>query len=60
MDGCVCGCGGGWGYGARFAPRPSREERIERLEEYQRDLEQRVADVADEIKRLKDASQPAS
>ncbi len=32
----------------------NREEWLERLEEYQRDLEQETADVADLIKRLKD------
>lgn len=59
MYGCRCDCGG-WGYGPRFARRPSPEERIEWLQEYQRDLEQRAADVADEVKRLKDSPQPAS
>ena len=34
-----------------------RETVLERLEEYQRDLEQELADVADLIKRLKE-SQP--
>ena len=66
MDGCMCGCGwsgygprlAGWGYGPRFVGWPSRENRIQQLEEYQRDLEQQVADVAGEIQRLK--SQPAS
>jgi hypothetical protein len=32
---------------------PSREEWLRRLEEYQRDLEQEVADVADVIQHLK-------
>ena len=32
----------------------NREEWLERLERYQRDLEQELADVADVIKRLKD------
>jgi hypothetical protein len=32
---------------------PSREEWLRRLEEYQRDLEQEIADVADVIKHLK-------
>jgi uncharacterized protein (UPF0335 family) len=41
------------------AGRP-RRERIERLEEYQRDLEQQTADVDDEIKRLKEQTQPAN
>jgi hypothetical protein len=59
MYGCMCGCGG-WGYGPHFARWPGREDRIEWLEAYQRDLEQRVADVADEIKRLKERPQPVS
>ena len=33
---------------------PDREEWLRRLEEYQRDLEQEVADVADLIKRLRE------
>jgi hypothetical protein len=38
----------------------SPEEWVRRLEAYQRDLEQELADVADVIRRLKDAeSQPA-
>ena len=37
----------------------NREEWLERLEEYQRDLEQETADVADLIKRLKDKEAPA-
>jgi hypothetical protein len=32
---------------------PSREEQLKRLEEYQRDLEQEIADVADVIRRLR-------
>jgi hypothetical protein len=31
----------------------SREDQLKRLEEYQRDLEQEIADVADEIGRLR-------
>lgn len=42
------GCGPG---GFR---RLSREERLARLEEYQKDLEQEIADVADLIRRLKE------
>lgn len=38
-------------------PFPNRRELLERLEHYQRDLEQELADVADLIKRLKE-SQP--
>jgi len=34
---------------------PNAEKLLERLEEYQRDLEQEVADVADLIRRLKSA-----
>ena len=42
----------------RFGPRghrrfPNREEWLRRLEEYQRDLEQEIADVADVIRHLK-------
>ena len=54
-------CGGGcrgW-YGPRFACWPTREERIEWLEEYQRDLEERAAGVADEIRRLRERARPA-
>ncbi len=36
--------------------RFNREEWLERLERYQRDLEQETADVADLIRRLKDPS----
>ena len=41
---------------------PNREEWLRRLEEYQRDLEQEVADVAELIRRLKQeqAGQPAT
>jgi predicted RNase H-like nuclease (RuvC/YqgF family) len=48
------------GYGPQFARWPTRESRVEWLEEYQRDLEQRVAEVADEIERLKNKSRPTS
>ena len=34
-------------------PFPNRQDLLERLEEYQRDLEQELADVADLIGRLK-------
>jgi hypothetical protein len=44
------GCGPG--HGRRRVP--DREEWLGRLEEYQRDLEQEVADVADLIRRLKE------
>ncbi|HET9214076.1 MAG TPA: hypothetical protein VFN93_04925 [Gaiellaceae bacterium] len=43
-------CAPGFG-GRRF---PSREEWLRALEEYQRDLEQEVADVADVIRRLRE------
>jgi hypothetical protein len=58
MYGCGCGCHS-FGYGPRFASWPTRQERIERLEEYQRDLEQQAADVADEIQRLKEKANTA-
>jgi hypothetical protein len=35
-------------------PFPNRQELLERLEAYQRDLEQEVADVADLIDHLRD------
>ncbi len=47
---CGCGCSPMFSE-ARY---PIRGERLRWLEEYQRDLEQRVADVADEVKRLKE------
>jgi len=43
------------GYGRQFGRRRfDREEMLPRLEEYQKDLEQELADVADLIKRLKE------
>jgi hypothetical protein len=43
------------GCGPGFRRRvPDREEWLGRLEEYQKDLEQEVADVADLIRRLKE------
>ncbi len=47
---------GGWRRGPGFRRKrfPSREEWLQTLEEYQRDLEQEVADVADLIRHLKD------
>lgn len=67
MNGCMCGCYGdygprfvSWGYAPRWARWPSREDRIQQLEDYQRDLEQQVADVADEIQRLKGQPRPTS
>ena len=47
----------GWGRGPRMLFRggfPSRAEMIERLEGFQRDLEQQLADVADVISHLRD------
>lgn len=49
-------CGPWWG---PFEAHPgygylSREDHIRLLEEHQRDLEQELADVADEIRRLKE------
>lgn len=43
--------GGGRCGGGRY---PNREEWLRRLEEYQKDLEQEVADIADLIRRLKE------
>ena len=46
----------GWrhlGHGFRHHRFPNREQWLEALEEYQRDLEQEVADVADLIRHLK-------
>jgi hypothetical protein len=45
------GCGPGFRRRRRV---PDREEWLRHLEEYQRDLEQEVADVADLIRRLKE------
>ena len=43
------------GYGRHFGRRRfDRESMLPRLEEYQRDLEQELADVADLIERLKE------
>lgn len=41
------------GFGRGHRRFPSREEWIQRLEEYQRDLEQEVADVADVLRHLR-------
>ncbi len=40
--------------------RLSREQWLVRLEEYQRDLEQEIADVADLIRRLKEDKPPGT
>ena len=42
-------------HGRRF---PDAETLLRRLEEYQRDLEQEIADVADVIKHLKSSETP--
>lgn len=44
------GCGPGWGFGRSL----KREDLLRQMEEYQRDLEERTADVADLIRRLKE------
>jgi hypothetical protein len=44
----------GCGPGSRRRRVPDREEWLRHLEEYQKDLEQEVADVADLIRRLKE------
>lgn len=48
------GCGYGPGY--RSGAPMSKEEMIESLESYQRDLEQEVEDVATRIRELKETS----
>jgi hypothetical protein len=44
--------------GRHFGRFGNREEWLKRLEEYQRDLEQEVADVADMIRRLREEAPP--
>ena len=48
----------GWGRGGPRmlfrGPFPNRQELLERLESFQRDLEQQLADVADVIAHLRD------
>jgi len=47
----------GWGRGPRMffrGPFPNRTELIERLENFQRDLEQQLADVSDVLAHLRD------
>jgi hypothetical protein len=39
-------------------PFPNRQELLERLESYQRDLEQELADIADVIDHLRDRGEP--
>lgn len=53
------GCGPGFGRG-RAPFSFNREEWLRRLEEYQRDLEQRTADVADLIRRLRQDPPPGT
>jgi hypothetical protein len=51
----------GWG-GHRMLFRggfPNRHDLLERLESYQRDLEQQLADIADVIAHLRDTPQDA-
>jgi hypothetical protein len=53
----------GRGRGSRIFFRgnfPSRPELIERLESFQRDLEQQLADVADVLAHLRDSSDAAA
>jgi hypothetical protein len=54
------GHGQGWGRGRLFfrGPFPNRHELLERLESYQRDLEQELADIADVIAHLRDRGEP--
>lgn len=51
-----------WGHGPSMFGRgnfPSRPELIERLESFQRDLEQQLADVADVLAHLRDSADDA-
>lgn len=57
MNGCMCGCRS-WRPGA--GRWPTREDQVSWLQDYQRDLEQQAADVADEIRRLQEGQQSAS
>ena len=54
------GHGHGMGRGRLFfrGPFPNRHELLERLESYQRDLEQELADIADVIAHLRDRGEP--
>jgi hypothetical protein len=45
-------------HGMRRGRYPSPEQWLERLEDYQRDLEQEAANVAELIRRLKEAQKP--
>jgi hypothetical protein len=55
----MCRHGYGRERGLLGRQRLGREEWLQRLEAYQRDLEQEIADVADMIRRLKDDKTPA-
>jgi hypothetical protein len=48
--------GRGFGFGLRRYPTP--EQWLERLEEYQKDLEQETANVAELIRRLRKGQRP--
>jgi hypothetical protein len=54
----MCRHGYGRQRGLLGRQRLSREDWLQRLEVYQRDLEQEIADVADLISRLKDDKAP--
>jgi hypothetical protein len=47
-------CHGHRGYGRHRSRFGNREDWLRRLEEYQRDLEQELADVTDILKRLRE------
>jgi hypothetical protein len=69
-SGCGFGFGSGWGWpsaaffwmGPGWPCGPDRDRWIRMLEEYQRDLEQAAADVADLIRRIREdtSSEPTS
>ena len=59
MNGCMCRCGCR-GQRSGVASLPSREDQRQWLEGYQRDLEQRMTVVAEEIKDLNEGPHPAS
>jgi hypothetical protein len=54
----MCRHGYGRERGLLGRQRLSREDWLRRLEDYQRDLEQEIADVADLVRRLKDDKAP--
>ena len=53
----MCHRGRHHGFGRRGFGRFQREDMLSRLEEYQRDLEQELADVSDLIRRLREEQQ---